>query len=114
MKQVPPEYLLLGKTPEPFDPLRAIYMQKSLTFNLSGRSFALNMSALQKQIGTEKVLDLFPEFLPPEYEDYIVPDNPKGKLREPERPEQFKFVTHLRDIPAFPLANPSNGSNNWA
>ncbi|MBX3022343.1 MAG: penicillin acylase family protein [Bdellovibrionales bacterium] len=114
LKALPPEYILLGRRPEPFDLLRTVYMDKSLTFNLSGRSFALNLSSLQQQIGTEAVLDLFPEFLPDAYEDYVVPDDKGRKRRAPETAEMFPFITQLKDIPAFPLANPSNGSNNWA
>lgn len=43
-----------------------------------------------------------------------MPDNKSAKLRAPEKLEDFKFNTQLKNIPAFPLANPSNGSNNWA
>jgi len=114
LKQLPVEYLLLGQKPEPFDPIRVVYVNKSLTYNLTGRSFALKLSTLQQKLGSEKVLDLFPEYLPDYYEDYIVPDNKSGKPRAAERAEQFKFITQLKSIPDFPLANPSNGSNNWA
>lgn len=114
MPRAPVEYLILGARPERFSAERLVYMDKSLTFNLAGRSFAPVLSALQQQLGTDKVLDLFPEFLPPEYEDYIVPDNPKALRRAPETAALFGFKTGLKSIPAFPLANPSNGSNNWA
>lgn len=114
MKILPPEYVLLGRKPEKFDPLQVVYMDKSLTFHLSGRSFALELSRLQQKLGSATVLDLFPETLPPEYEDYIVPDDPKLPLRAREDRSMNFFVTSLKEIPEFPLANPSNGSNNWA
>jgi penicillin amidase len=114
MTQLPPEYVLLGVRPELWDLKRIIYMDKSLSFSLSGRSFATYLSALQQQLGTAAVLDLFPEFLPSVYEDFIVPDRGRGPRRAPETPQDFHFVSHLKNIPVFPLPNPGKGSNNWA
>lgn len=113
LKTLPPEYVLLGARPKTFQPIDVVFMDKSLTYNLSGRSFALDLSQLQQKLGTQKVLELFPEFLPKEFEDYIL-TNPGLPLRRPERAADFPFVTALKAIPKFPLANPSNGSNNWA
>lgn len=114
MVELPPEYVVLGKTPRRLTPLDVIYMDKSLTFNLAGRSLAIKLSQLQQKIGTKKVLDLFPEFLPNEFEDYIIPENGHFVSRSREVESDFRFVTQLKNIPEFPLANPSNGSNNWA
>lgn len=113
LKHLPPEYILLGIKPEPFSLERVIYMDKALSFGLSARSFALQLTSLRKVLGTEKILDLFPEFMPDEYEDYIF-ENKHGTRRRPETSADFKFQGHLSEFPHYPLPNPGKGSNNWA
>ncbi|NJL23854.1 MAG: penicillin acylase family protein [Calothrix sp. SM1_5_4] len=72
MPRPAPEYVLLGTRPEKFAVSRIIHMAKALTFSLAGRSFDTYLSKIQQKLGSAKVLDLFPEFLPAEYEDYVL------------------------------------------
>jgi penicillin amidase len=111
LKQLPPEYVIIGQRPEPWDNLRIVHMGKQLTFGLAGRSFDHYLSKIQQALGTEKVLDLFPEFT--DLDDIVYPTG-KTPLRRLEKPEDFKFVTSLKEIPFFPLPAAGNGSNNWA
>jgi len=113
LKELPVEYKLLGKTPEMFDPSRIVAMARALTFSLDGGSDDYVQSHVLQQIPIEKVLDLFPEFHPREYSDYVLPGPWSAKTREPEKPEMFKFRTHIKNFPAIPTPSKSNGSNNW-
>lgn len=114
LTDLPPEYRILGVQPEHFDPIRVVYMDKVLTYDLSSRSLALYLSKMQQQLGTQKVLDLFPEFLPNKFEDFVIRQAHNQVSRKPEAAAQFSFISHLKELPAVPLANPRNGSNNWA
>lgn len=114
LSELPVEYQLLGRRPQPFDASRVVDMAKALTFSLSGRSADLEMSHLQQQLGTEKVLDLFPEFFPEEFSDYIISARWGHHERDKEDANQFKFQTHLRHFLEIPKPAKGNGSNNWA
>lgn len=113
LKDLPPEYKILNRKPEPFSLMRIMHMDKQLTFGLAGRSFDTYLSRIQQQLGTEKVLDLFPLFDSPDLDDFIVSGNGKKRL-PPERPEDFPFTSSLKLVPHFPLPAAGNGSNNWA
>lgn len=113
MTELPVEYKLIGKRPELFDPSRVVHMALALTFSLNGRASGYVMSHLQQEIGTEKVLDLFPEFLPDEYSDYVLPGHWAPKPRRPETKDLFAFQTHIKNFPEIPQPAPGNGSNNW-
>jgi penicillin amidase len=111
LSQLPAEYLILGVKPEPWEPSHIIHMGKQLTFHLAGRSFDHYLSEIQRDLGTAKVLDLFPEFT--SLDDIVYPTGAK-KLRRQEVVTDFPFVTTLKKIPFFPLPAAGNGSNNWA
>jgi penicillin amidase len=113
LPQLPPEYKIVGLKPEKFDPVKVLNMGKALTWSLSGRSFDSQLTSYLQKLGPEKVLDIFPEFVPDRFEDFVLPERLKQK-RAPETPEMFKFVSQLKDVPRFPLPNPGRGSNNWA
>jgi len=108
---LPPEYQILGVKPERWDVSRTVHMGKQLTFGLAGRSYDHYLSRIQQQLGTEKVLDLFPEFT--EIDDFVYPSLGKARRRA-EGPGDFNFVSKLKDVPFFPLPAAGNGSNNWA
>ncbi len=114
MSGLPPEYLVLNARPKRFEPIHVIHMAKLLTFNLSGRSFDLAITQVQQKLGTAKTLELFPEFLPARFEDFILSHTSTEPKRKREIPDRFTFVSQLKNIPQLPLANPGNGSNNWA
>lgn len=113
LQNLPPEYKILNRRPEPFTLMRIMHMDKQLTFGLAGRSFDTYLSRIQHQLGTEKVLDLFPLFEAPDLDDFIVSGNGKKLLRA-ERVEDFPFTSTLKLVPHFPLPAAGNGSNNWA
>ncbi len=112
MPELAPEYKIFGVRPEKFDPVKVVNMGRALTWSLSGRSFDLQLTGYLRRLGAGKTLDLFPEYLPDKYEDYVFPDR-LGRPHEKENAAQFAFVSGLTDIPKFPLANPGRGSNNW-
>jgi len=112
LPQLPPEYKVLGVKPEPFDVRRVLHMGKALTWSLSGRSFDPHLTRYLQKLGPEKVLDLFPEYLPEKLEDFVFPER-LGRPHAPETAAQFSFVSALKEIPHFPLPNPGKGSNNW-
>jgi penicillin amidase len=114
MPSLPVEYKLLRKQPELFDASRIAQMAKALTFSLSGRNHSALLSHLQQQLGTEKVLDLFPEFLPNSLSDYILPGAWQKTERLPETADLFAFKTHLQHFPDMVQPARGNGSNNWA
>jgi penicillin amidase len=112
MKSLPPEYKILDAKLDAYTPERIILMSKILTWNLAGRAFELALGEIQQKLGTEKVLDLFPEYNT--IEDYVWTKSFPGE-REPERPGRFDFETSLdfKKVPRFPLPNPKQGSNNF-
>lgn len=112
--QLPLEYQLLDCKPELFDPARVVSMAKALTFSLSGRTADTYLSHLQLDLGTKKVLDLFPEFIPMPWAQPIFPDLPSTGRRQPEKVGDFKFQTHLREFINIPQPPRGNGSNNFA
>ena len=111
LQEPPPEYKILNVKPQRFSPERFVHMGKALTFNLAGRTFDLELSQIAGKFGVEHVLDLFPQYLPAKFEDFVDP-RPHGKapLAEPTR----AFQTSFKEFPSFPWANPGQGSNNWA
>lgn len=111
LPQLPPEYKILGRRPEPFNTHRVLHMGKALTWSLSGRSFDLQLTKYQQILGTAAVLDLFPAYLPDHLEDFVFPER-LGKTQGKEDPGTT-FVSALTKIPKFPLPNPGKGSNNW-
>jgi penicillin amidase len=113
LDELPVEYKLLAQHPKPFDVTRVVQMAQALTYSLNGRASGYVLSHLQQQIGTEKVLDLFPEFMPKELSDYILPNRWAGSARVAENKTGFSFTTHLRHFPDIPQPTPGNGSNNW-
>jgi penicillin amidase len=114
LEELPIEYKLLNKRPQHFSASRVIQMAKTLTYSLNGRSSDYVLSHLQQEIGTEKVLDLFPEFLPDEFADFIMSRSWAPKARAPETASLFTFQTHLKNFPDIPQPTAGNGSNNWA
>lgn len=113
LQELPPEYKILGQEPKKFVPLDVINMGKALTWSLAGRSLEPQLTQHLQKLGVKKVLDLFPEYLPSRYEDFVFPEH-LGKPHAPEKPESFTFVSSLTQVPSFPLPNPGRGSNNWA
>ncbi len=112
LTHLPPEYKILGAKLTPYELDRVVHMSKILTWNLAGRSADIALSEIQQQIGTEKTLDLYPEYLPTED---LVWTKKFETTREPERLSDFPFTSALNfeDIPRYPLPNPGQGSNNW-
>ncbi|MGZ3722488.1 MAG: penicillin acylase family protein [Bdellovibrionales bacterium] len=113
LKNLPVEYKLLGVRPVPFDASRVIYMARALTYSLNARGDDYALSHLAQQISVAKVLDIFPEFMPPEFSDYVLPGAWSKTKRAAETPELFKFATHLKNFPKIPQPANGNGSNNW-
>ncbi len=113
LKELPVEYKILSKSPLHFDNRRVVAMDKAMTFSLNGRADDFVLSHLQLSLSTEKILDLFPEFYPEKYEEFIFPKVWNKRPRDRERPELFSFRTHLRDFPSIPQPSLGNGSNNW-
>lgn len=113
LKDLPAEYKILGSAPKPFDPSRTFAMARALTYNLNGGSDDLDMSHIAQQISVEKILDLFPEFMPPEYSDYVLPGAWAKSKRAPETADLFKFQTHIKNFTHVIKPAKGNGSNNW-
>lgn len=112
-KALPAEYKFLGTKPKPFEPIRSINMARALTYSLNGRSYDLQQTLLLKKLGAPAVLDLYPEFLPSEYEEYVIPENLAPGGREADPALQL-YNTSLHDLPATFKPERGNGSNNWA
>lgn len=110
----PPEYAFFGQTLEAYSAKRVVNFARTINFNLTGRSYDLYLTAVQKKLGTAKALDLFPEFLPGEFENYVIPDSETKALRRPETAKDHPFVTGLEKFPPVLQPVASNGSNNWA
>jgi len=111
LADLPVEYKILGRRPEAMSTDIVSSMSKVMTFNLSGNSADLQMTLLRAQLSKAQILDLFPEFLPPEYEDVVFP-----KLQLPGRvtEEIADFNSHFQHLPEVPRPPGFNGSNNWA
>lgn len=112
LDELPPEYKVLNVKPAHFTPENVIYMSKALSWGLSGRAFDTHLTEYAQKIGVEKVLRLFPRFLPAKFEDFVIPPRSQAEI-SPEKAGDFPFVSALKDIPKFPLPNPGRGSNNW-
>jgi len=113
LTELPIEYKLLDQRPQPFDVSRIVQMARALTFSLTSGGNDYLLSHLRETLPVAKVLDLFPEFMPPEYSDYIFPGPWSKSKRAHEKPEDFKFVTHIKNFPDIPSPSKGNGSNNF-
>lgn len=110
--QLPLEYKLTGTWPELWDAERVAALLKVMTFDLAGRSNDLRLTKILQKLGSDKTGFLFPEFLRPELEEFMI----KGNSEHPRSDFdwKFKYVTQLTDFPSFLQPFETNGSNCWA
>ncbi len=114
-KRLPTEYRILGLQPKEWSPQSVAGLFVLMSFRLAGRTFDLAMTRYAKEFGRDKIEDLFPEFLPSEYESpYAGKDqifNPPPDLNPPASKD---FTTSIKEFPVLLQPFLSNGSNSWA
>lgn len=108
---LPPEYKILAAYPQPFSPAIVSSMAKTMGFSLAGGSSDLQLTQMARLYSVEKVLDLFPEFLPAKYEDVVLPEDKAIRTHTLETARELNL--HLKDLPQIPRPPGFNGSNNW-
>ncbi|MGE0764769.1 MAG: penicillin acylase family protein [Bdellovibrionales bacterium] len=110
---LPTEYRLMNVWPEPWSAQHAAEFFVLMSYRLSGRTFDVPLTWIQKKYGTAAARDLFPEFMPKEYEIPIYAGvRPKGL--KPLAADKSTFVSDLEIEPTLLQPFVSNGSNNWA
>ncbi len=119
-KDFPVEYKILNAKPELFTPLHVGNFLMTMSFRLTGKNFDLEINRILKKLGSERTLDLFPNYI----------SNPSLIIEKPDvsnfngnkavwntnflsrfyeyDPELIKFVGFKNEPDGF------NGSNNWA
>lgn len=111
-QELPVEYKLIGAEPEDWEPIRTAYLLKMMSFRLNGHSQDLNLTRYLKELGKDKVEDLFPDRFAgdiPVVNDFKADQKP---LKVPE--EDQAFVSSFDEWPEYLKPYLGNGSNNWA
>ena len=122
-KNVPIEYKLLGYEPEPWTPIKCMYMLEQMTLTLAGRADDLAMSNLLKSLGQGTVNDLFPDY-PLLNPTPIIPAGTPWNFTplpipgtSPRNAASDSSGAENEMMPAIPSSEPNVeglGSNNWA
>jgi len=111
--EFPLEYKILDYAPEPWTPLKCVYLLKYMAWKLTGRSNDLRMTNVLSRFGPEIVRRLFPDT--PVRTEPVIPPGTVWHFQPVtrQRPETAFEPAVARDLPKF-QPHPGNGSNNWA
>ena len=113
------EFKLLSYEPEPWTPLKSMYMLEQMTLTLAGRADDVAMTNLMKRLGKDTVDDLFPNY-PVFKESPIIPAGTPWNFKPlpiPVAPSLLDADTTQLAYQSLPLSEPmveGLGSNNWA
>ena len=100
---LPPEFILLGHEPEPWQPVDSIAWMKMMAWDLGGNMYEeVLRGALVERLGPARVADLWPTY--PE-------DGPIALARAAAIPGGLGAEALLAALPLRPT--PGAGSNNW-
>ena len=131
-KDYPVEFKLLGYAPEPWEPIKTMYMLEQMMLTLAGRADDLSMTNILKKYGQEVVNELFPNY-PRFRESPIIPEGTPWNFTPLPLPSPSNLTTlPLDEVKAdsaasdtlltmagrrLPVSEPAHegvGSNNWA
>lgn len=121
ISNLPFEYRLFGTFPEPWEPRRAAYLLKFMTWELTGFMYDFRLSSAKTKLSSELFDLLFPIA-------HRVPGTVMGDRASVPRHRNSRFEAEQIDasfsqmdfalidkkIPDFVRPDPTNGSNNWA
>jgi penicillin amidase len=123
--RLPPEFLLLGYTPEPWTPLHSLAIARLMAFDLAFCFWSdIAMGTLAEELGSERAWDLLPSY--PAAAPTIADEAPlspplptEGTARRfplpPPPPHGFSELASLRQMLApWLVPTPAAGSNAWA
>lgn len=119
---LPFEYRLFGIFPEPWEPKRAAYLLKFMTWELSGYMYDFRLSSTKSKISSDLFDLLFPiaQRVPGTVMGEREPLPGSKKAAELQSRQDLTRYAHRqfniidREIPDIVRPDPSNGSNNWA
>lgn len=120
-RDFPVEYKLLGYEPEPWKPIKSMYMLEQMTLTLAGRAQDLGLTNVLKKYGKDVINQLFPDY-PMFQESPIIPVDTKwefSRLPIPvENPlKKLDSASHTSITRSFAQEETKAegiGSNNWA
>lgn len=116
---LPFEYRLFGTFPEPWEPKRAAFLLKFMTWELTGYMYDFRLSSAKTKLSS----DLFDMLFPINHKvpgtvmgDRESPTTRVSRVENPGVPSyaQRDFAFSDRKIPDLVRPDPTNGSNNWA
>ncbi len=115
ISNLPIEYRLFGVLPDPWEPKRAAYLLKFMTWELTGYMYDFRLSSTKSKISSDLFELLFP--IAPRVPGTVLGDRGQptagfsnGNSSYPQR----SFAEFDAKIPEFAHPDPTNGSNNWA
>ncbi len=118
---LPFEYRLFGTFPEPWEPKRAAYLLKFMTWELTGYMYDFRLSSAKTKLSSELFDLLFP--IAQRVPGTVIGDKdnaPIAKSKKPGAPiegasyVQRSFNSFDQKVPDVVRPDPTNGSNNWA
>lgn len=118
---LPFEYRLFGTFPEPWEPKRAAYLLKFMTWELTGYMYDFRLSSAKTKLSSELFDLLFP--IAPRIPGTVMSDKDRpltSRSAEGRTPQnqgsyvQRSFKLFDQKIPDVVRPDPTNGSNNWA
>jgi penicillin amidase len=118
---LPFEYRLFGTFPEPWEPKRAAYLLKFMTWELTGYMYDFRLSSAKAKLSSELFDLLFP--IAHRVPGTVISDKdgaPLSKsaeirtIQEEANYVQRNFNSFDWQIPDLVRPDPTNGSNNWA
>ncbi|MCS7153301.1 MAG: penicillin acylase family protein [Bacteroidia bacterium] len=114
-RDYPVEYKLLDYAPEPWTPMRSVYLVKYMAYDLSVRSPDKYLTALLPRIGKGAIDTLYPNQAPIGHTT-ILSLSPIPEREVPPQPPVYYSETYLQDTAALELEEAPSwvGSNNWA
>lgn len=101
---LPPEFLILGVRPEPWEPVDVLVWQKMMAWDLTGGKMSAELlrARLVAALGADRAGQLFPPY----------PSG--GPVIAAERADLYRRIDWSAFADALPVVSPANGSNAWA
>lgn len=108
--RLPPEFTILGYTPEPWEPKFSLNVTGYMAWDLAGSAYSaeINLYKIIQKLGMEKASELFPDYSGAK--DFVYPDFNLDSALLCSVQESFEATDYLDEMGLRVFY----GSNNWA
>ena len=110
--RLPLEYKLMDFKPEPWTPIRSVYLLKYMAWDLSGFNEEIVMTRSRRVMDDENFRRLYPPF--PPYLETIVPSGTKWPFKPDIAPGPMDAAFPITKAHPIGIRESIPGSNNWA